>query len=145
MTNRKIRTMIGALIVVAVLTGGAIVYRLAGGDQAATTTAPSATPSRPAPLPTQDYARLACRTLPSDLLDLLDNLADTREAAEHAMKADNATVRQRGTRLRDAVTDREVADLNGDHNAAVDGNLAISRAAVDLSEACSVLYGDGPW
>ncbi|MER5608893.1 hypothetical protein AB0F93_03215 [Micromonospora tulbaghiae] len=145
MSTRKRYATIGALALAAVLSGGAIVY-LSGDDQAATATAaPSSTPNRPAPLPSQDWPRLACHTLPSDLLDLLDNLADTRKAAEHAMKADNATIRQRGTRLRDAVTDREVADLNGDHNAAVDANLAISRASVDLSEACAVLYGDGPW
>ena len=141
----KTRAAIGVLALAAVLAGGAIVYHLSGDDQAATATAPSPTPSRPAPLPSQDWSRLACHTLPSDPLDLLTNLADTRKAADHAVKSSDPVMREMGRQLRDAVTAREVADLNGDHNAAVDGNLAISDTALDLAAVCGGLYGDGPW
>lgn len=103
------------------------------------------TKSAPAPLPTQDWNRLACHTLPNGMLELLENLADTRKAAEHAMKSSDRIMSQHGRDLRDAVTERETADLGGQRNSAVDANLEISKVALNMAEACATLYGDGPW
>ncbi|MEU7928464.1 hypothetical protein [Micromonospora sp. NPDC049107] len=103
------------------------------------------TKSAPAPLPTQDWNQLACHTLPTDMLETLDNLADTRKAAEYAVKSSDRIMSQHGRDLRDAVTARETADLGGQRNSAVDANLEISKVALNVAEACETLYGDGPW
>ncbi|MEW2142711.1 hypothetical protein AB0869_07815 [Micromonospora vinacea] len=79
------------------------------------------------------------------MLETLDNLADTRKAAEYAMKSSDRIMSQLGRDLRDAVNARETADLNGEKNPAIDANLEISKTALKVAEACATLYGDGPW
>lgn len=108
---------------------------------------PAAAPSSsaPAPLPSQDWNQQACTALPTGMLEILNDLGDTRKAAESAAKSSDDLMRQHGRKLLNAVTARETADLNSDRNAAVDANLDISRAALDMAEACSALYGDGNW
>lgn len=115
------------------------------GDGAKPTATPSLTKSVPQPLPTQDFVRLACHTMPSGMLEQLEKLAEMRQAAEYAVKSAQPQFGSSGTDLLNAVNDREIADLNGDHNAAVDANLAMSRAALELAENCAARYGDGPW
>lgn len=136
------RTRLTALALTATLT----VFAAGCGTNDPTTTANAApTSSAPAPLPTQDWNRLACHTLPTDPLELLDNLADTRKAAEHALKSPDRIMSQHGHDLRAAVNARETADLNGDRNPAIEANLDISKTALKVAEACATLYGDGPW
>ncbi|MEU8253496.1 hypothetical protein AB0C06_04415 [Micromonospora inaquosa] len=45
-------------------------------------------------------------------------------------------VRHLGLRLRDAVTSREVADLNGDHNTGVEWNHEIVAVSLEMQEGC---------
>ncbi|MEU0078450.1 hypothetical protein ABZY58_11190 [Micromonospora tulbaghiae] len=125
----------------------AVLAALTGPTGCGSNTKPAAAPSSSAPaaLPTQDWNRLACATLPTGMLETLENLGDTRKAAEAAMKSTDRLMQKHGDTLERAVTARETADLQGDHNAAVDANLDISRAAIDMVEACSQLYGDGNW
>lgn len=142
MTDRTRRTARYAALTVAVALATGIT---ACGTSEPTSMAAAPTTSAPAPLPTQDWNRLACHTLPTDWLETLDNLADTRKAAEHALKSPDRIMSAHGRDLRDAVTARETADLNGQPNSAVDANLDISKAALNMAEACATLYGDGPW
>lgn len=131
----------------AALTLAALTLTAAGCSTSEPTSTANAAPttSAPAPLPTPDRNRDACHTLPTDMLELLDNLADTRLAAEHAVKSSDRIMSAHGRDLRDAVTARETAGLNGQPNSAVDANLDISKAALNMAEACATLYGDGPW
>ncbi|RAO30106.1 hypothetical protein ONO86_05659 [Micromonospora noduli] len=139
--TRTVRTRCAALILAALATF------TAGCGASEPTPAANAAPtsSAPAPLPTQDWNKLACHTLPTDWLETLENLADTRKAAEYAMKSSDRIMSQHGRDLRDAVNARETADLNGERNPAVDANLDISKSALKVAEACATLYGDGPW
>ncbi|MEU7842673.1 hypothetical protein AB0B39_17115 [Micromonospora sp. NPDC049114] len=79
------------------------------------------------------------------MLKILENLADTRKTAEHALKSADRIMSAHGRDLPDAVNARETADLNGEQSTAVEANLEISKAALKVAEACATLYGDGPW
>lgn len=98
-----------------------------------------------APLPTQDWTRLACHVMPSDMLEQLEDLAGMRLAGEHAVKSSDNHVAAAGEDILSAVTDHDNSTLTGDRSAEVDANLAISQAALALAEACAAKYGDGPW
>lgn len=143
--NRNSRRCLAGLALLTALAGGPTACSTPSGQGDAKPAAAASQKPSPEPLPSQDWNRLACHTLPTGMLETLDNLADTRRAAEHAMKSGDQIMAQHGRDLRDAVNARETADLNGQRNAAVDANLDISRAALDMAEACATLYGDGQW
>lgn len=101
--------------------------------------------SAPASLPTQDWTRLACHTLPSDMLEQLENLADMRLAGEQAVKSSDNHIAAAGEDILSAVTAHDNSTLTGDRTAEVNANLAISQAGLDMAEACAAKYGEGPW
>lgn len=101
--------------------------------------------TKPAPLPTEDWTRKACHTLPADMLAQLEDLANMRLAADYAVKSSDYHVAAAGDDIISAITDHDNAELRGDRFAVVDANLALSQAGLGMAQACADQYGDGPW
>lgn len=134
---------------VALLAAVAYLTAACGGDAdkagAGASSTPTGVATSAAPLPTQDWNRMACQTLPEEWLDLLDKLDETRRAGEYAAKSTDPRMHEQGEKLLDAVTARETADMNGDQSARAGANIEISEVSLDFAEVCSALYGDGNW